>query len=99
MSTSGVVDSLGRSHNNDYSKHDFQVPTRPLPPANCGGTTRDMGSLALFLVANEYVNGEWKHRASLNDGIVMIHGLTMRRRDGVDRRRGESSVRHKYSMY
>ena len=47
---------------------DFEIPTRQHPEASStgaiansarlGGTNRDMGSLALMLVANWYVTGE-----------------------------------------
>lgn len=70
MSTPGKVDEFGRSHNDDYSKYGFEVPTRPLPPANAGGTNRDMGSLALFLVANEYVNGKAPVQ---REGVLLSH--------------------------
>ncbi|KAJ3486220.1 hypothetical protein NLI96_g4390 [Meripilus lineatus] len=71
MSTpGGKVDEFGRSHNQDYSMYDFQVPTRPLPPSNAGGTPRDMGSLVLFLVSNEYVNGE---TVLIDGGTLLAH--------------------------
>lgn len=53
MSAPGTMDEVGQSHAYKDMVLDFQVPTVP-----SGGTARDMGSLALFLVANWFVNGE-----------------------------------------
>ena len=53
MSAPGTMDEFGQSHAPKDMVMDFQVPTIP-----SGGTARDMGSLALFLVANWFVNGE-----------------------------------------
>ena len=53
MSAPGTMDEVGQSHAPKDMVLDFQVPTIP-----SGGTARDMGSLALFLVANWFVNGE-----------------------------------------
>lgn len=53
MSAPGTQDAVGQSHAPKEMMLDFQVPTVP-----SGGTNRDMGTLALFLVANWFVNGE-----------------------------------------
>jgi hypothetical protein len=53
MSMPGTADSLGISH----APHNH-VPGFAIPTVSSGGTNRDMGTLALFLVANWFVNGE-----------------------------------------
>lgn len=63
MSRTGTIDELGISHGVDKKDHDFAIPADQLPvslggPTNIGGSSRDMGSLALFLVSNFFVNGE-----------------------------------------
>ena len=58
------LDTLGHAHvsQQQRSQITFEIPTRQPPLASgedpVGGSNRDMGSLALFLVANWYVNGE-----------------------------------------
>ncbi|PFH48689.1 hypothetical protein AMATHDRAFT_5543 [Amanita thiersii Skay4041] len=52
MSAPGNMDELGVTHIPPDKQFGFQVPT-----VLSGGTNRDMGSLALFLVANWFVNG------------------------------------------
>lgn len=56
MTTPGSADNLGRSKADTVPG--FQVPTTQADGKTLGGTARDMGSLALFLVANWFVNGE-----------------------------------------
>lgn len=69
MSAPGQIDALGFSHLDpnetvkipDEKMPIFEVPVRQAPNTGVpaiGGTNRDMGSLALFLTANWYVNGE-----------------------------------------
>lgn len=63
MTAPGTIDSQGLSHANEkiVEELSFEVPTRQASGSggpNVGGTNRDMGSLALFLVANWFVNGE-----------------------------------------
>lgn len=51
--TTGKADDLGLSHfSEDMAPPPFQVPW------NARGGPKDMGTLALFLVANWFVNGE-----------------------------------------
>lgn len=58
------LDTLGHAHvsQQQRSQITFEIPTRQPPLVGgedpVGGSNRDMGSLALFLVANWYVNGE-----------------------------------------
>jgi len=74
MSTPGTIDSLGVSHN--YNKnYSFDIPADQLPtslggPTNVGGSNRDMGSLALFLVGNWFVNGE---TVLIDGGTLLVH--------------------------
>lgn len=73
MSKPGLMDEIGFSHSDKHS-HNFVIPSQQLPPSlggptNVGGSHRDMGSLALFLVANFFVNGE----TVLIDGGVSPH--------------------------
>lgn len=63
MTAPGTIDSQGVSHANEENikKLTFDIPTRQAPGSEgprIGGTNRDMGTLALFLVANWFVNGE-----------------------------------------
>lgn len=53
MTAPGTQDALGLSHTQPGTTLEFQVPTVPT-----GGTNRDVGTLALFLIANWFVNGE-----------------------------------------
>lgn len=53
MGAPGTQDEVGLSHAPKEMVLEFQVPTVPT-----GGTNRDMGSLALFLISNWFVNGE-----------------------------------------
>lgn len=53
MTAPGSIDEYGVSHAPAQTNYGFAMPTVPT-----GGTARDMGSLALFLVANWFVNGE-----------------------------------------
>ncbi|EIN04340.1 NAD(P)-binding protein [Punctularia strigosozonata HHB-11173 SS5] len=65
MSMPGTIDSLGISHAPPDHKLNFSVPTVPT-----GGTPRDMGTLALFLVANWFVNGE---TVLIDGGTLLKH--------------------------
>lgn len=51
--TTGKADNLGLSHFPDDDEPSFQIPW------NGRGGPKDIGSLALFLVANWFVNGEF----------------------------------------
>lgn len=54
MTAPGTQDAVGLSHYSpEEAAIEFNVPTIPT-----GGTNRDMGALALFLIANWFVNGE-----------------------------------------
>jgi hypothetical protein len=54
MTAPGTQDAVGLSHYGpEEAAIEFNVPTIPT-----GGTNRDMGALALFLIANWFVNGE-----------------------------------------
>ncbi|KAF7329995.1 NAD(P)-binding protein [Mycena kentingensis (nom. inval.)] len=66
MST-GKVDALGTSSISpaERAKFGFEVPT-----AAGSGTARDMGTLALFLVANWFVNGE---TVLIDGGTLLKH--------------------------
>lgn len=71
MTSPGSVDNLGISHLPPSRTIGFDIPTRQASGSGfptVGGTNRDMGSLALFLVANWFVNGE----TVLIDGGVHI---------------------------
>ncbi|KAF8888587.1 NAD(P)-binding protein, partial [Infundibulicybe gibba] len=59
-------DELGISHIPAAGITRFQTPTGP----PTGGSNRDMGSLALFLVANWFVNGE---TVLIDGGVSGIH--------------------------
>ncbi|THH30885.1 hypothetical protein EUX98_g3300 [Antrodiella citrinella] len=74
MSTPGTIDELGVSHN-DKKDYTFAFPADQLPvslggPANVGGSNKDMGSLALFLVGNWFVNGE---TVLIDGGTMLVH--------------------------
>lgn len=75
MTAAGTADAVGQSHIPEGEKMDFEVPATqpPLAPGErppYGGSVRDMGSLALFLVGNWFViNGE----TVLIDGGVRAH--------------------------
>lgn len=61
MTAPGSMDALGRSKLSADKMPIFEVPTRQHPESGyfpLGGSNRDMGTLALFLVANWYVTGE-----------------------------------------
>jgi hypothetical protein len=54
MTAPGTQDAVGLSHfSPEQAVVEFNVPAIPT-----GGTNRDMGALALFLIANWFVNGE-----------------------------------------
>ncbi|KAF7330003.1 NAD(P)-binding protein [Mycena kentingensis (nom. inval.)] len=65
--TTGTVDDLGGSSMSpaERAKFGFEVPT-----AAGSGTARDMGTLALFLVANWFVNGE---TVLIDGGTLLKH--------------------------
>ncbi|KAK7033358.1 NAD(P)-binding protein [Favolaschia claudopus] len=63
--TTGTSDEMGRSTLSEASAPSFQVP---VPPGF--GSTRDMGTLALFLVANWFVNGE---TVLIDGGTLLKH--------------------------
>ena len=56
MSDPGSIDKLGVSHYSGYTPS-FEVPVKNAW-TQLGGSNRDVGSLALFLVVNWFVNGE-----------------------------------------
>ena len=63
MTAPGTADAVGLSHIPEDEKQGFEVPATqpPVVPGGrppYGGSVRDMGSLALFLVGNWFVNGE-----------------------------------------
>ncbi|KAF8638201.1 hypothetical protein AX16_010547 [Volvariella volvacea WC 439] len=64
MSAPGTADALGRSHLPSTKHFGFEVPTIP------SGSPRDMGTLALFLVANWFVNGE---TVLIDGGTLLVH--------------------------
>ncbi|KZT07048.1 NAD-P-binding protein [Laetiporus sulphureus 93-53] len=75
MSAPGTINPLGISHIPSELHFPFEVPTSqpPLTPGGPplhAGTRRDMGSLALFLVANWYVNGE---TVLIDGGTLLKH--------------------------
>jgi|SRR6266436_3506870 hypothetical protein len=53
MTALGTQDAVGLSHFPEGKTVEFHVPAIPT-----GGTNRDVGTLALFLIANWFVNGE-----------------------------------------
>ncbi|KAH8099795.1 NAD-P-binding protein [Cristinia sonorae] len=74
MSAPGTADQYGISHS-PQNTHPFAVPTQQLPeslggPVSAGGSNRDMGSLALFLVSNFFVNGE---TVLIDGGTLLLH--------------------------
>ena len=60
MSSPGTMNELGQSRMPEGKPLELQVPlSRPPPPGQPpAGTNKDMGALALFLVANWFVDGE-----------------------------------------
>lgn len=88
MTAPGTIDSAGISHLESKETGLIPLDKMPLFEIPCrqarntgvpllGGTNRDMGSLALFLTANWYVNGE----TVLIDGGVsfpLLHQLNFR---------------------
>ena len=69
MTAPGTIDANGISHIDENETKQipkeklpsFDIPTRQAPGTGVsvlGGTNRDMGSLALFLTVNWFVNGE-----------------------------------------
>jgi NAD(P)-dependent dehydrogenase (short-subunit alcohol dehydrogenase family) len=58
-------DELGQVKNPTAQKPSFKIPT-----VATGGTNRDVGSLALFLVANWFVNGE---TVLIDGGTLLEH--------------------------
>lgn len=63
MTAPGSIDAHGASHPSEEAAKNlwFEIPARQAEGTGSpyiGGTNRDMGTLALFLVANWYVNGE-----------------------------------------
>ncbi|KAK7016305.1 NAD(P)-binding protein [Favolaschia claudopus] len=63
--TTGASDEMGRSTFSDALPSSFQVP---VPPGF--GSTRDMGTLVLFLLANWFVNGE---TVLIDGGTLLKH--------------------------
>lgn len=63
MSAPGTIDALGESHGENYPPS-FETPTLP------SGTRRDMGSLALMLIANWFINGE---TVLIDGGTLLKH--------------------------
>lgn len=71
MSNPGSMDNFGVSHYTGR-KPSFEVPVISAG-TQIGGSNRDVGSLALFLVTNWFVNGE----TVLIDGGVMFPQSSM----------------------
>lgn len=67
MASPGQTNDSGMADVAEGTDFGFIIPTVPT-----GGTQRDMGTLALFLVANWFVNGE----TVLIDGGVCIFFTT-----------------------
>ncbi|TFK38184.1 NAD(P)-binding protein [Crucibulum laeve] len=65
MAAPGTSNELGVSHISPEIKFALEVPASPT-----GGTNRDMGTLALFLVANWFVNGE---TVLIDGGTLLKH--------------------------
>jgi len=65
MSAPGSQDAVGLSHAPKEMTLEFDIPT-----VQTGGTNRDMGTLALFLIANWFVNGE---TVLIDGGILLKH--------------------------
>lgn len=73
----GTKDEMGQSHlrKEDHASIPFQIPCTS-PPAipgaapQPGGSNRDMGSVALLLVANWYINGE---TVLVDGGVSLLH--------------------------
>lgn len=53
MTALGTMNELGQSRTDRIPR--FEIPT----VGQSGGTNKDMGSLALMLVANWFINGEY----------------------------------------
>ncbi|KAH9836113.1 NAD-P-binding protein [Rhodofomes roseus] len=75
MTAPGTADAVGQSHIPEGAKQEFEVPaTQPAlvqgGRAPYGGSNRDMGSLALFLVGNWFVNGE---TVLIDGGTMLLH--------------------------
>ncbi|KZT69100.1 NAD(P)-binding protein [Daedalea quercina L-15889] len=75
MTAPGSADAVGQSHLPEGVKMGFEVPTTQPPlvaggRAPYGGTSRDVGSLALFLVGNWFVNGE---TVLIDGGTMLLH--------------------------
>jgi len=64
MTAPGTQDAAGLSHAPKDTRLEFDVPT------STSGTNRDMGTLALFLVANWFVNGE---TVLIDGGTLLKH--------------------------
>ncbi|TFY80886.1 hypothetical protein EWM64_g3124 [Hericium alpestre] len=64
MSDPGSTDELGQAHSTG-KQHPFKVPAGPN-----GGSNRDVGSLALMLVANWFINGE---TVLIDGGTLLLH--------------------------
>ena len=60
MSAPGTMNELGQSRMAHAMPYDFQIPVSrpPAPGQPPAGTSKDMGALVLFLVANWFVDGE-----------------------------------------
>lgn len=61
-----MEDEVGQAH---WSEEMLEYLPFKVPTVKTGGTNRDVGSLALFLVANWFVNGE----TVLIDGGVSVY--------------------------
>jgi len=75
MNSAGHQDELGQSHLPPGLKFPFEIPVSQPAPApgvepQLGGSSRDMGSLVLCLVANWYINGE---TVLIDGGTLLKH--------------------------
>jgi len=73
MTSPGTADAVGQSHAPASRPFGFEVPAEQAEGAaefRRAGTNRDMGSLALFLVANWFVNGE---TVLIDGGTLLKH--------------------------
>ncbi|KAL6300959.1 NAD(P)-binding protein [Sparassis latifolia] len=71
MNTAGPVDELGRARLPPDGGFPFEIPmVQPGPQPVLGGSNRDVGALALCLVANWYVNGE---TVLIDGGTLLKH--------------------------
>ncbi|THH17494.1 hypothetical protein EW146_g3325 [Bondarzewia mesenterica] len=59
MTAPGTLDALGQSH--AYQELSFAIPT-----VESGGSNKDVGSLALMLIANWFINGQYGSISSVN---------------------------------